>query len=96
MPVQVYIPTAFRQATANAAKVEVEAPDVRALLETLEGRYEGLRGLVRDEAGKVHHHVNVYVNNEGIEALEGLATALKDGDEVAIIPAIAGGAGSPR
>ncbi len=91
MPVHVYIPTAFRQATANAATVEVEASDVHALLETLEKRYDGLRGLVRDEAGKIHHHVNVYVNNEAIEALQGLATPLKDGDEVSIIPAMAGG-----
>lgn len=91
MPVHVYIPTAFRQATANAATVEVEASDVHALLETLEKRYDGLRGLVRDEAGKIHHHVNVYVNNEEIEALQGLTTPLKDGDEVSIIPAMAGG-----
>ena len=91
MPVQVYIPTAFRQATANAATVEVDAADVHALLETLESRYEGLRGLVRDDSGKIHHHVNLYVNNEEIEALQGLATPLKDGDEVSIIPAIAGG-----
>jgi molybdopterin converting factor small subunit len=46
---------------------------------------------VRGEAGEVHHHVNVYVNNEAIEALQGLSTPLKDGDEVAIIPALAGG-----
>lgn len=96
MGVHVYIPTAFRQVTANAAKVEVDAKDVAGLLETLEKRYEGLRGLVRDEAGKIHHHVNVYVNNEEIEALQGLATPLKDGDEVSIIPAMAGGASPAR
>ena len=43
------------------------------------------------DVGEVHHHVNIYVNSEGIEALQGLATPLKDGDEVAIIPALAGG-----
>jgi len=96
MPVHIYIPTAFRRATANAAKVEVDASNVHALLETLENRYEGLKGLVRDESGKIHHHVNVYVNNEEIEALQGLATPLKDGDEVSIIPAIAGGAPRAR
>jgi molybdopterin synthase sulfur carrier subunit len=92
MAVNVYIPTAFRRATANAAKVEIDAQDVAGLLGTLEKRYEGLRGLVRDETGKIHHHVNVYVNDEEIEALQGLATPLKDGDEVSIIPAMAGGA----
>ena len=66
--------------------------DVKQLLDALESRYEGLRGLVRDEAGQVHHHVNLYVNGEEIGALQGAATRLKDGDEVSIIPALAGGA----
>ena len=45
----------------------------------------------RNEQGEIHHHVNIYVNSEAIESLKGLATALKDGDEVSIIPALAGG-----
>ena len=69
MPVHIYIPTSFRGATANAAKVEVDAATVHALLETLENRYEGLKGLVRDESGKIHRHVNVYVNNEEMRRL---------------------------
>lgn len=91
MPVQVYIPTPFRRATNNKDRVELEAPDVRSLLDQLETSFGGLRGLVRNEEGQVHHHVNVYVNNEAIEALQGLDTKLKDGDEVSIIPAMAGG-----
>ena len=91
MAVQVYIPTPFRRATNNKDKVEVEAPDVRRLLDQLEADFSSLKGLVRNERGEVHHHVNIYVNSEAIEALEGLATPLKDGDEVAIIPALAGG-----
>ena len=92
MAVSVYIPTPFRRATANEARVDVDAGDVRELLDALEERYEGLRGLVRDAAGQVHHHVNVYVNGEEIGALDGQATRLKTGDEVSIIPALAGGA----
>jgi molybdopterin converting factor small subunit len=92
MPVSVYIPTPFRRATADQARVDLEAADVKGLLDTLEGRFEGLRGLVRDESGQVHHHVNVYVNGEEIGALQGQATALRPGDEVSIIPALAGGA----
>jgi molybdopterin synthase sulfur carrier subunit len=92
MAVSVYIPTPFRRATANEARVDLDAGDVRELLDALEKRYEGLRGLVRDEAGEVHHHVNVYVNGEEIGALDGQATRLKTGDEVSIIPALAGGA----
>lgn len=91
MPVQVYIPTPFRRATNNKDRLECEAQDVQELLDTLEDTFEGLRGLVRDEKGEVHDHINIYVNSEAIEALQGLATPLKDGDEVTIIPALAGG-----
>lgn len=91
MPVRVYIPTPFRRATNNLDRVEMEASDVRRLLDQLEARFSGLKGLVRNDEGEVHHHVNVYVNDEAIEALKGLATPLKDGDQVAIIPAMAGG-----
>ncbi len=91
MPVQVYIPTPFRRATNNKDRLECEAQDVQELLDTLEDTFEGLRGLVRDEKGEVHNHINIYVNSEAIEALQGLATPLKDGDEVTIIPALAGG-----
>ena len=96
MSVQVYIPTPFRRATNNKDRVSMDAPDVKSLLDELEEHYEGLRGLGRNDEGEVHDHVNIYVNNEGIEALQGLDTALKDGDEVSIIPALAGGQGSPR
>jgi sulfur-carrier protein len=91
MGVSVYIPTPFRRATANQDRVELEATDVKALLDALEGRFEGLRGLVRNEAGEVHHHVNVYVNGDEISRLQGQATVLSSGDEVSIIPALAGG-----
>ena len=93
MSVQVYIPTPFRRATRNADRVAVEAPDVKGLLDELEGQFDALKGLVRNDQGEVHHHVNIYVNNEAIDALSGLDTPLKDGDEVAIIPALAGGGG---
>lgn len=91
MSIQVYIPTPFRRATNNKDRVSVEARDVRGLLDGLEAEFTGLRGLVRNEEGEVHHHVNIYVNSEAIESLGGLAAPLKDGDEVAIIPALAGG-----
>ena len=90
--VTVYIPTPFRRATANRDRVDVSAPDVRVLLAELERAYGDLKGLVRNETGEIHQHVAVYVNGEPIDELGGLATPLKDGDEVAIIPALAGGA----
>ena len=95
MSVEVYIPTPFRRATNNKDKVSVDAQDVRGLFDELEDRFGALKGLVRNEAGEIHDHVNVYVNSEAIESLDGLGTTLKDGDEVSIIPALAGGAGRP-
>jgi molybdopterin converting factor small subunit len=92
MAVSVYIPTPFRRATANQARVELDAGDVKELLDRLEGEFAGLRGLVRTDGGEVHHHVNVYVNGEEIGGLQGQATPLRAGDEVSIIPALAGGA----
>ena len=91
MAVTVYIPTPFRRATGNRARVETTARDVSGALDELERSYAGLKGLVRDERGELHRHVNIYVNSEAIEELGGLAARLKDGDEVSIIPALAGG-----
>jgi sulfur-carrier protein len=93
--VTVYIPTSFRRATSNRDRVELAAADVSGLLDQLEASYKGLKGLMRDEGGDVHRHVNIYVNNEAIESLQGVRTLLKDGDEVAIIPALAGGVRIP-
>lgn len=92
MGVTVYIPTPFRRATNNRDRVEVTASSVGGLLDELERSYGALKGLVRDDRGEVHHHVNIYVNKEAIESLQGLRTPLKEGDEVTIIPALAGGA----
>ena len=91
MAVTVYIPTPFRRATNNRDRLQASAKSVGALLDELEGTFAGLKGLVRNEGGELHHHINIYVNSEGIESLDGLSTPLKDGDEVAIIPALAGG-----
>jgi molybdopterin converting factor small subunit len=91
MPVTVYIPTPFRRATQNRDRVVADAANVSELLDRLEASYGDLKGLVRNAGGEVHHHVNIYVNSEAIEALGGLGTALHDGDEVTIIPALAGG-----
>ena len=92
MSVTVYIPTSFRRATDNRDRIQLAAKDITRLLDQLEASYGGLKGLVRDAGGEVHRHVSIYVNNEAIESLQGLSTPLKDGDEVAIIPALAGGA----
>jgi molybdopterin synthase sulfur carrier subunit len=91
MPVKVLIPTPLRNLTGNAAEVLVEAATVQALIERLEALHPGLKERLCDNAGKLRRFVNVYLNEEDIRFLQAEATALKDGDEVSIVPAIAGG-----
>jgi adenylyltransferase/sulfurtransferase len=91
MKVEVYIPAPFRRLAGNRTHVEGRGENVAELLEDLEARYPGFRGLLFDEQHQVPVHINIYVNSREISALEGTATRLKDGDQVAIIPAVAGG-----
>ncbi len=90
MAVTVYVPTPYRALTAGEARVRVAGQDVAEALEGLEASYPGFRARVYED-GQLKHYVNVYVNGEEVRSLEGLRTPLKDGDEVAIIPALAGG-----
>ena len=91
MPIKVLIPTPLRNLTGNAAEVSVEAASVSAMIQALESAHPGLKERLCDEAGKLRRFVNVYLNEEDIRFLQGEATALKAGDEVSIVPAIAGG-----
>jgi adenylyltransferase/sulfurtransferase len=92
MAVQVYIPTPFRPLTQNAARVEVPAGAVRDVIRELERRYPGLGSRILDGEGRVHRHVNITVNETLVDDLQGVETRLADGDEVALLPALAGGA----
>src|SRR5919108_746742 len=92
MSVRVYIPTPFRKLTGNQARVEAHAASVGAALAELEARYPGLRERLRDEAGALLPHINLYVTSREIRDLRGEATPLGDGDELSITPAVAGGA----
>jgi MoaD family protein len=91
MPVQVLIPTPLQKFTNDEASVELDATSVDALIDALDSRYPGLKGRLCDEAGKLRRFLNVYVNSEDIRFLDNQTTALKDGDEVSIVPAVAGG-----
>jgi molybdopterin converting factor small subunit len=64
---------------------------VDSLIDALDSRYPGLKGRLCDEAGKLRRFLNVYVNSEDIRFLDNQTTPLKDGDEVSIVPAVAGG-----
>jgi len=91
MSVSVRIPTPLRKLTGGADEVSIEGANVGDIIENLEVAHPGLKERLCDEAGEIRRFVNVYVNDEDVRFLEGRATALKDGDEVSIVPAIAGG-----
>ena len=89
--VQVRVPTPLRRYTAGNGAVEADGPTVAALVDDLEKRYPGMKDRICDEAGQVRRFVNIFVNGEDIRFLKHLDTPLKAGDELSIVPAIAGG-----
>jgi sulfur-carrier protein len=91
MPVTVRIPSVLRNLTAGQETVLVEAATVDAMLAALDAAHPGLKARLCDDAGKLRKFVNVFVGEEDIRFLDGPATALKSGDSVDIVPAIAGG-----
>jgi molybdopterin synthase sulfur carrier subunit len=90
MPVKVNIPTPMRQHTDNQAVVEATGTSVKDLLDNLGKKYPGIVSRLF-ENGQVRRFVNIYINDEDIRYLDNLQTAVKDGDELSIIPAVAGG-----
>jgi sulfur-carrier protein len=92
MPNLVRIPTPLRSITKGNAEVQAKGDTVADVIEDLERQFSGLRERLVDEAGELRRFINVYVNQEDVRFLSGKATPLKDGDEVSIVPAIAGGA----
>jgi MoaD family protein len=91
MAVTVKIPTQLRAAAGGAAEAEVEGVNVAEVLEHLYERFGELRGRISADDGSLRRFVNVYVGGEDIRFLDGLETAVKDGGEVTILPAVAGG-----
>lgn len=91
MPKKVRIPTPLRKLTNNEELVEVSADTVGGAIAEMQSRFPGIQERLLDEAGEVRRFVNVYVNEEDIRFLQNKNTPLKDGDEISIIPAIAGG-----
>ena len=91
MPVLVRIPTPLRAVTKGAAEVPVTADTVEDLIADLDRQFPGLRDRLVEEGGEIRRFINIYVNQEDIRFLQGAKTAVKPGDEVSIVPAIAGG-----
>lgn len=90
MAIKIQIPTPLRQHTEGQAVVEVNGATVQGALEDLGRKFPAITQRIF-ENGQVRRFVNVYLNDEDVRYLDNLATSVKDGDELAIIPAVAGG-----
>src|SRR4051812_26941181 len=95
MAVTVRIPTPLRTLTGGEEQVTIDGSTVQQVIDNLEKAHPGMRDRLLDEKG-IRRFVNVYVGDEDVRFLEGLATALKGGEEISIVPAIAGGSESGR
>ena len=91
MALKVRIPTPLRKLTDNQESIEVESNTIGGAIDELEGKFPGIKERLVDEEGEIRRFVNVYVNEEDIRFLENQDTPLKEGDDISIIPAIAGG-----
>jgi len=89
--IKVRIPTPLRPLTKNQGEVEATAGSIAEMIENLNAAHPGLKDRLCDDKGELRRFVNIYVNEEDIRFLKGKDTSLKDGDEVSIVPAIAGG-----
>lgn len=91
MAVTVRIPTPLRKFTGDQADVDVQGATVGEVIDNLEAQHSGIKERMVDESGAIRRFVNVYVNEEDIRFLDGSETDVQDGDQVTIVPAIAGG-----
>ncbi len=91
MGVLVRIPTPLRRMTNGLDKVEMDESNLADMIEKLEASYPGVKERLIDENGELRYFVNIYLNGEDVRFLDGLATATKSGDEISIVPAVAGG-----
>lgn len=91
MSVTVYIPTPFRHLVGNRANVQARGGTVREVLRDVDAQFPGFNAQLVDQSGALARHINVYVNQVEIHNLQGESTPVGQGDEVAVIPALAGG-----
>lgn len=91
MSVRIRVPTPLRKFTQGADEVDAQGDTVKALVDDLEHQFPGIKERICDETGKVRRFVNVYVNGDDIRFLQNLETTVSSGDNISIVPAIAGG-----
>jgi molybdopterin converting factor small subunit len=89
--VSVRVPTILRPYTQGVSEVSAEGTTLTEVLDSLDASYPGIKGRVLDDSGELRRFVNVYVDNDDVRFADGLQTAIKDGGQVSIIPAVAGG-----
>lgn len=89
--IKVRIPTPLRPLTKGQGEVEIAAASIVDLIDSLNAAHPGIKARLCDDSGELRRFVNIYVNEEDIRFLKGKDTSLKAGDEVSIVPAIAGG-----
>lgn len=91
MAITVQIPTALRRHTDGIGKLDCSAGNLHELFSLLDEKFPALKPHLRDETGQIRRFLNVYVNEEDIRFIGGPEYAFKDGDEVLLVPSIAGG-----
>ena len=94
MAIKVRIPTPLMKLTDNQSEVSAEGETISDIINNLENQFNGIKDRICEENGAPRRFINIYVNEEDIRFLDGEETAVKDGDEISIIPAIAGGVGA--
>ncbi len=96
MAIKVRIPSPLRKLTQEKSEVEASGQNIGDLINHLDGAYPGLKERICEEDGSIRRFVNIYLNEEDIRFLKGMDSAVKDGDEVSIVPAMAGGQSSEK
>ena len=94
MAIKVRIPTPLMKLTDNQSEVSAEGETISEIINNLENQFNGIKDRICEENGAPRRFINIYINEEDIRFLEGEKTTVKDGDEISIIPAIAGGVGA--
>ncbi len=89
--VTVFVPSALQKYTANKPMITIEASNTLEMIDRLEEQCAGIKKHLLSKTGQLHRFINIYINSDNVQDLQGLSTCLRDGDEVTIVQAVAGG-----
>ena len=91
MTVRIIIPTVLRRSTGGQSEIRLSGSNLGECIDRMEAKFPGIKDRLCDEAGEIRRFVNIYVNGEDVRFIAGKDTAVKPGDEISIVPAVAGG-----